>query len=594
MNVSRRTFLAGSAALAATAALQTEVIEAAGPTTPVAPAKNAASTLPSPAVIATHRMGYGPRPGDIKAVEAMGFEAYVDQQLNPNAINDSVCDARIASARMRIKYSATSDWAACDELRPLSTLDKPIADLWRLSRWDMKIDGHERMLPFEEVRVATWIRAVHSKRQLKEVLVEFWHNHFNVYPVSASAISCTFPTYDRDVIRKYCLGNFREFLEAVAKSPSMLYYLDNASNKASGGEGGNENFARELIELHTLGIDAYLDFYDDRRGVGDDGAGNALGYIDDDVYETARCFTGWTVENGSWNGVDGNLPNTGAFRYEHNWHDTASKTVLSPDGYPNIPRNQPNMSDGRRVLDLLARHPATARHLCTKLCRRFIGDDPPADVVEAAAAEWMARIDDPNQIKHVLRVILLSNAFRTTWGKKFKRPFESVVSYIRATEGELANDFIDSADLNAGLNWSSLNWRLGEAGHRLYEWGTPDGYPDEASFWVTTNGMLQRWKLPYVIAQKWGGAVKIDIPAKTPTGRSCTQIVDFWIDRLCGFSINPDVRAELVKFMAQGFDANQPPKVLPDRPDWNDPKALNDRVGAMVQLLAMSPDFQLR
>ncbi len=524
----------------------------------------------------------------------MGFTAYVEQQLNPLSIDDSACDARIAAARMRMTYAAGTGYPACNELRPLTTLNKSVTELWSLSRWDKPTDGRERMLPFEEVRAATWLRAVHSKRQLQEIVVEFWHNHFNVFPVSASAISCAFPAYDRTVIRKHCLGNFRAFLEAVAMSPAMLYYLDNVTNKTSGGEGGNENFARELIELHTLGIGAYLKFYDDRRKIGGDSNGNARGYIDDDVYEASRCFTGWTVANGSWNGVDGHFPNTGEFLYEHRWHDTASKTVLSPDGYPNIPRNQPPLSDGRRILDMLARHPATARHLCTKLCRRFISDDPPTRVVEAAAAEWLAHVDSPDQIKRVLRVILLSNEFKTTWGAKIKRPFEFVVSFLRATGGDLANDFIDPNDDKAGFNWSSINWRMGDTGHKLYEWASPDGYPDVASFWITTNGMLQRWKLPYIVAQSWGATSTIDAWGSTPQGLTCTEIVDYWINRLCGFAIAPDVRDSLIAFMAQGNDANRPPEPLKSRPDWGEPKALKDRLNSMIQLLAMTPDFQFR
>ena len=539
-------------------------------------------------------MGYGPRSGDIRMARSMGFAAYVEQQLNPSTIDDSACDARIAATRMRITYPADAGYPARNELRALSTLNKSVTELWPLTRWDVPMDYQERIRPFEDVRAATWVRAVHSKRQLQEVLVEFWHNHFNVFPVSDVAIACGFPAYDRTVIRKHCLGNFRAFLEAVATSPVMLYYLDNATNKAGGGEGGNENFARELIELHTLGVAAYLKFYDDRRTIGDDGNGNARGYIDEDVYETARCFTGWTVADGSWNDVDDVFPNTGEFLYYHNWHDTAGKTVLSPDGYLNIPRNQPPMSDGRRVLDLLARHPATARNVCTKLCRRLIADNPPAHVVDAAVAEWLAHVNSPDQIKRVVRVILLSPEFSATWGAKTKRPFEFVVSYLRATGGDLANDFIDPDDASVGFNWSSLNWRMNDTGHALYEWPSPNGYPDVASFWVTTNGMLQRWKLPFIIAQQWGGATTVDIWATTPTGLTCTQIVDFWIDRLCSFAINPNVRAELIAFMAQGNDASKPPVPLAKRPDWGDPNALKDRLSAMVQLLAMSPDFQMR
>ncbi len=593
MAVSRRTFLAASATVAAASTLHPDVGLAA-PAPPPSSEYSATTVLPAHEVIALHRMGYGPRPGDIDMVRSMGFAAYVEQQLNPQLIDDSACDARIASARMRISYPAGNGYPALNELRGLTSLNKAVTELWPLARWDIPADGRERMRPFEEVRAATWLRAVNSRRQLQEVMVEFWHNHFNVYPVSASAISCSFPAYDRTVIRKHCFGNFREFLEAVASSPAMLFYLDNVSNRTAGGEGGNENYARELIELHTLGIGAYLKFYDDRRDVGDDGNGNARGYIDDDVYEAARCFTGWTVANGTWNGVNGNLPNTGEFIYMHNWHDTAGKTFLSPDGYPNFSRNQPAMSDGRRVLDLLAQHPATARNVCTKLCRRLIGDNPPPLVLEAAVAEWLRHVHSPDQIKRVVRVILMSEEFSSTWGAKVKRPFEFVVSYIRGTGGDLANDFIDPNDASLGFNWSALNWRMNETGHSLYEWASPNGYPDVSSFWVTTNGMMQRWKLPFIVAQQWGGAATVNAWAATPSGLSCTQIVDYWINRLCGFTINPDVRTELIAFMAQGNDASKAPEPLKSRPDWGDPNALKDRLSAMVQLLAMSPDFQMR
>src|SRR5262245_22530750 len=294
MSVSRRRLLGSPIALGASAAPQ-----------PVAPTATISATLPPLEIIALNRMGYGPRPGDVAAFQALGptpdaqFQAYVEQQLNPDAIDDGACDVRIAAARLKIKYDADSQgrYPALHEARPLVNLGKQTAELWPLRNYDTPMAYAERVRPFDEVRCAAWHRAVYSKRQLKELLVEFWHNHFNINGPSEPAIYVTFPVYDRDVIRKNCLGNFRTFLEDVAKSTAMLYYLDNVSNKAGGGEGGNENYARELLELHTLGSDNYYKFYNDRTQIPTiqyNGITYVAGYIDDDVYEAARSFTGWT------------------------------------------------------------------------------------------------------------------------------------------------------------------------------------------------------------------------------------------------------------------------------------------------------------
>jgi uncharacterized protein (DUF1800 family) len=580
MSVSRRHFLGSSAAIAS--ALTTNLVGPLAESQPrQEPAALTSAAAPPWPVIALNRMGYGPRPNDIAAVQALGLAAYVDQQLNPASINDAECDARLAAARVRIRYPAHPGGAypAVDEARPLTTLNKSTAELWPLANFATPIDFQERYRPFHEVRIATWIRALYSKRQLQETLVDFWHNHFNVNGGSSGETLVTFPVYDRDVIRANCLGNFRVFLEAVARSTAMLAYLDNASNRAGGGEGGNENYARELLELHTLGSDNYLKFYDNRREIGRDSDGNARGYIDDDVYEAARCLTGWTIN-----------PATGEFLYRPDWHDTNPKTALSPDGFPNIPRSQPDLKDARDVFDLLARHRGTARTICTKLCRRLIADVPPASVVDAAVNVWMANISAPDQIKRVVRVILLSTEFQTTWGAKVKRPFEATIAYLRATNAAMPED-----DLTAeGERWAARLWQFGAAGHRLFEWPTPAGHPDLASYWSNSNGMLRRWNLPFNLNQVWGGDVRVDLRSQTNMSLSCTQIVDFWIGRLCGFSIDPAARQELIAFMAQGGAVNQPPRPLSGAPDWNDPAALTDRLNSMVQLLAMCPDAHAR
>lgn len=594
MTITRRHFLGGSAAATTAAAVAAATGASLSRPTAALACQAALATAPLE-IIALNRMAFGPRPGDIAAFRALGatpdaqLAAYVEQQLDPDAIDDSACDARIAAARLKIRYDDVN------EARPLETLAQTTPELWPRAKYTMQMNYQERVRPYNEVRVATWIRAVYSKRQLFEVLVDFWHNHFNINASTDAPISATFPVYDRDVIRANCLGNFRTFLEAVAKSTAMMYYLDNVSNRIAGGEGGNENFARELFELHTLGSDNYLKFYDDRRNIGTidyNGEQHARGYIDDDVYEASYCFTGWTIANGHWERPE---RDDGTFYYDPNWHFTGRKTVLSPDGFPNIDSNQPPLKDGQDVLDLLARHPSTARYLCTKLCRRLIADTPPDRVVDAAVEVWMANRDAPDQIKQVVRTILLSNEFKTTWGQKVKRPLEAMFAYLRATGAELPVDAVSvDGDERKGGFWGSLFWNVDATGHRLFAWGPPTGHPDVASYWANTNGLLQRWNLPYVITQTWGGNVQIDLLAQTDMNASCVQIVDFWIDRLCGYAINPAVRQALISFLAQEGDPNQPPKPTSKAPDWNNEAALADRLFSMVQLLAASPDFHAR
>lgn len=603
MALSRRRFIAatgaGGAALTATLPDLGTSARAAPPGT-----LSAAGATPPIAAIALNRMGYGPRKGEIAAFNALGatddarLQVYVEQQLNPDAINDSACDARLAAARLKIQYDAYSDpdpnesYPARHEAAPLATLGQQLAELWPRARGVAPYQAWpERVRPADEVAVAAWMRAVYSKRQLKELLVEFWHNHFNVNVDADSTIAATFPLYDR-LMRTHCLGNFRTLLEEVAKSPAMLYYLDNVSNKAGGGEGGNENYARELFELHTLGSDNYLKFYDDRGSVGTityNGKTYVRGYIDRDVYEAARCLSGWTLNNGHW---EHPTPNDGTFLFYNNWHDNALKIVLGV----NFPYNQ-GITDGKQVFDLLCAHPGTARHICMKLCRRLVADNPPADLVEAAVATWMAHINSPDQIKRVVRTILLSAHFKSTWGQKLKRPFELVVSYLRAVGAELPIDEV-LADPGAGNYWAGLLWNYRAAGHALFEWPTPTGYPDLASHWASTNGMLRRWNLPYILARPWGGNVAIDLRGPTDAdlpGGSCIQIVDYWIARLCGRTIDAGVRQRLIDFLAQkaqGGDATQPPRAMNGEP--NTAQLITERIESMVQLLAISPEFQVR
>jgi uncharacterized protein (DUF1800 family) len=592
MRVSRRRFLTTSSALAATAAAPLRGVEPPDAyAAPAAISPRQSGSTPSLEAIAMHRMAFGPRPGDIAQLRSLGFAQYVEQQLQPDTIDDSACEAKISAARLKISYEADPQgrYPARNEATSLGALGKTTQELWSLRDFGQEIHWSERMRPFNELRVATWLRAIYSKRQLKELLVDFWHNHFNVSASASAVIACALPDYDR-IMRQNCLGNFRSFLEQVAKSTAMLYYLDNVSNRDGGLEGGNENYTRELFELHTLGSDNYLGFIDDpidRERITTPWGTFVKGYADNDVYEAARCFTGWTVANGHW---ERPALNDGSFLLDEGWHDGDYKLVLGAV----VKSRQGALKDGQTILDRLASHPGTARHLCTKLCRRFVADDPPQALVDAAVNEWMASISAPDQIARVLRVILLSDAFKTTWGRKVKRPFEAVVAFLRATNAASPVDEVPASNPAEGGYWFGLFYGMEGTGHRLFEWGPPTGHPDLASYWASSNSILTRWNLLFNLSQRWGGNFVVDIVGQTDLGQSCTQIVDFWIDRLCGYAIGATARQELIRFLAQGGDASQPPRPLATSPDWNDAAALRDRLYATVQLLAMTPDFSLR
>lgn len=591
MTLTRRRLLGGGATLAAAAAAAAAAIGDAEPAAACAVVPQA-----GPEAVAMNRLSFGPTPAAVAAYRALDsneskrYAAWVNRQLNPAAIPDPLCDQRLAATRLKIRYTGVSEARPLDLIKP----DVTTQSLWASRVRPRTLAWEERMRPYDEVRVATWIRAVYSERQLFEVLVDFWHNHFNVKASSDQRIAATWPIYDR-IIRTHALGNFNAFVVAVAQSVAMMYYLDNVSNRVSGGEGGNENFARELFELHTLGSDNYLKFYDQRSQIGTVSWGDETfvrGYIDDDVYEASYALTGWTIADGHWDRPE---LNDGSFYFDVDWHQPGGKRVLAAN-FDQIIENKANpLQEGYEVIRRVSRHLGTARHLCTKLVRRFIADDPPQVVVDAAVQTWMANRDAPDQIKRVLETILLSGECRSTYGQKVRRPLEAAWGYLRATGANLPTDVADvNGDGSKGGYWGGLLYSADLSGHRLFGWDTPTGHPDKAAYWANTTGMLARWNMPYTITQSWGGGAAIDVVAQTPAGATCQQIVDFWVGRLIGFPVAPWVRKALVEFLAQGGSATQPPQPLPGVPDWGDPEAVKDRIRALVQLVAASPEFSLR
>ncbi len=542
---------------------------------------------PGIALVALNRMGFGPRPGDVAAFNALGSDddarlaAYVLQQLNPdpNQANDPEYHQR------RLGLNGYPDPG-------FTTLAKSLTQLWQ----DHRVGGTQPSRPVEETRLNTYLRMVYSKWQLRELLADFWLNHFNVYGFETYTQE-TFVHYDRDVIRANLFGNFRTLLEAVARSTSMLYFLDNYTNTRNG---PNENWARELFELHTLGAENYYGV-GAQAGVPEWGAGVVwpagtpsagqpipAGYVDNDVYETARAFTGW--------GVSSTL---GTFLYTASNHDNFQKAVLSL-GQVNIPPNQADEKDGEDVLDMLAAHPGTGRHLARKLCRRLISDDPPPALVETIGdlftAQWLA----PDQLKQVYEAILLSTEFKTTWGAKIKRPVEFSVSALRATNANWNFGYSSQNPLTVEPDTSSFLSRQSKTGQNLFARIPPDGFGDREAIWSGTNTRLQCWRLgSWLIDQDIDGNsatddFRLDVLGQTyaafpglPHSATSVQLVDLWVDKVFRRAIEPAQRDELIDFMAQG---NSP--TLPLNLDAS--STVRSRVRALVGLIFMLPEFLLK
>ncbi len=506
------------------------------------------------------RAGFGATAAEIALVEKVGFRAWIEEQLSPGPDD---CSERLARLTLKIKYAAQEKWPAVDEQRPLQWLNKPIEAAWPLYVNRQEYDGAERRRPLLETAAAVVLRATHSKWQLREVLVGFWHDHFNVDGYGSEAVAVALPSYDRDVIRRHALGNFREFLEATATSAAMQFYLSNRSSRAGS---PNENFARELFELHGLGREAYLnDRYSRWRDVPGALDGSPSGYIDQDVYEAARAFTGWTVEDGTALDSQRKLPQTGKFGYVEAWHDGYQKRVLGVEFQP----FQKAMADGRMVLDLVARHPATARHICGKLCQRFIGEGYSPATLATATTAWTKHLEAPDQIAQTVRAILLTPDFLKLTGGKPRRPLVLVSAFARGI----------------GLDLTPTDTLLGElnnAGQRLFGYPPPTGLPDAREQFLGANAMRRRWGLALGMAENQWGTGSIDWSARfqgVPTPRGA---VAHFLANLTGVA-DPVAISAIVDGLGWQQDA---PIAEPGSPD------LNKRLARLAAYAAMVPAFQ--
>jgi uncharacterized protein (DUF1800 family) len=427
-----------------------------------------------------NRVGFGPRPGEIERLEAAGargLDRYIDEQLHPDRVDDGAIATRLAglstltlSAREIARRYEAPLIEARRERRRTGDRETPQQTRARLAA----------NLPVAELAQQKLFRAIYSERQLQEVLVDFWFNHFNVDARKGRG-RFLLTEFERDAIRPHVLGSFRELLGATAKSPAMLFYLDNwmsAAPMASRtldvrplrrgagrpapahptvarrARGLNENYARELMELHTLGVDG--------------------GYTQQDIVEVARAFTGWTI-GPARRGEPG-------FRFDPRVHDDGEKTVLG-----HRIKGGGGMQDGETVLDLLAAHPSTARFISGKLAVRFVSDVPPPALVDRLAARFL---ESKGDLREVTRVLVTSPEFLSdsARGAKTKTPLEFVVSAVRAT-GARPTDM------------RPLVRALQDLGMPLYQCQSPTGYRETAQAWTNTGALVARMNFALAFAR---------------------------------------------------------------------------------------------
>jgi uncharacterized protein (DUF1800 family) len=466
-----------------------------------------------------NRLGFGPVPGQVDSVRELGLKAYIDQQLAPERIADSAMTERLAeftTLRMSPRELAEKYYlpAMADRRAQQQNADAAMAKPTGTDMMAGQKPAPDRpgqgpqgpRLVMAELTQQKLLRAAYSERQLEEVMVDFWFNHFNVF-AGKGPTRMYVAEYEQNAIRPHALGKFRDILGEVAQSPAMLFYLDNWQSAAPESaqnmtpprrrpgqlarpgqparpmppnrpKGINENYARELMELHTLGVEG--------------------GYTQKDVQEIARAFTGWTITQPRQGGE---------FRFDPRMHDDGEKQVLGVK----IPSGG-GRRDGERVLDILAKHPSTAKFVATKLARRFVADEPPKALVDRAAARFR---DTDGDIREVVRTLVTSPEFfaASSYRAKVKTPLEFVASAVRASGVDVRNS-------------QPLIQAMTEMGMPPYMCQPPTGYADKADAWVNTGALLSRMNFAVMLSS--GDRLRRGGPGRgrgfEPADRSATRV----------------------------------------------------------------------
>jgi uncharacterized protein (DUF1800 family) len=465
------------------------------------------------------RATYGPTPASIIQVTRLGRRAWLDRQLAPATIADPAMD-------LLMQRFPELNWSISKVLTEYAE---------KVGTWDVML----------QLSRATVARAIWSERQLFEVMVEFWSNHLNVTNPSSDVWDSR-AHYDRTVIRKHALGSFDDLLVAATQHPAMQHYLDNASSTK---EHPNENHGRELLELHTVGVHA--------------------GYTESDVRNSARILTGLTVDDHS-----------GGALYLPDRHYLGPVRVLG-FSHPNS-----TAAGGQEVavayLRWLARQPATAASIARKLAVRFVCDTPPAALVAALAATYLAH---DTAIVPVLRQLFGSAEFAAAAGQKVRRPYEDLVATVRVLGLK--------PDLKGTVGIEALHWTLIDMGHGPLAWSPPNGYPDVAPAWQSAAGTLARWNAHLSIAAGWwpktltGPALTTMVPKQRPA--TYGALLDVLSTRLLQRSLPARQKTAICRFLSDEWTTITPTAALP-----KDSIALGWRLPFVVALLLDSPQHAIR
>ncbi len=444
-----------------TAAPATDSTDAPAPTDPPGPATPAAAAA-APVLLA-NRITFGVTPQVLGQIDSMGVDGYIEDQLTKTGPDNAV-EGRFGQFKMLNR----------------DLLSKAGFDSYKNSRNDFR----------KEITFSTLLRATSSRNQLFEMMTALWTDHFNVGILGDGTIEHMLADYQENVIRPHALGNFRDLLKATAESPAMLVYLDNDSSNANDDQGLNENYGRELLELHTLGIDENGEHV----------------YSEDDVRAAAMAMTGWSTVGNR------NDAKFSQFEFKDNYQYTGEISLL--DGAWTR-GNTTGKATGDSLLEFLATHPSTARYVAYKIARRFVSDTPPAALVDAAAEVYL---QNDTALVPTVRHILRSDEFAASAGQKMRRPFEHVVAALRALGAELPNN-----PLGGGA--TTVRNAIGAMGNDIWSWPEPDGYPDMAADWLSTNGVSSRWSLCARIARNRVDNFTVDLGALRPANGTVSDFI---------------------------------------------------------------------
>jgi uncharacterized protein (DUF1800 family) len=474
-------------------------------------------------------------------VAASGVDRWIAEQLEPASIDDHEMEAKLENLKS-LHMSST-------ELHAMYPKANKKAQAEAAAQGASMAPAMDEQKPKEiekELAAHRIVRAVESKRQLAEVLLDFWFNHFNVYGDKGQDKWLVI-SYERDAIRPHIFGHFRELLEATAKHPAMLFYLDNwlsvaaepapaappATGSGKRSSGLNENYARELLELHTLGVDG--------------------GYSQDDVRETARAFTGWSISH----------PNEEAeFAFHAKKHDRNPKTVLGHI------IDAGGIGDGERVLDLVAEHPSTARFIATKLCRKFVSDDPPPSLVTRIASVFSETHGD---LAAVYEAIFVSPEFWSdaSYESKIKTPLELSASAMRALGATVSSDI-------------ELQPQLTRMGEPLYRALPPTGYKEAADAWVNSGALVARINFGLALAS--GRLAGVSFEADKLAGGSPPSDAGALVDKLSAAIMHRPLLASTRDTIVNGIASTQ------QQLGYQEP--MSEEIPRAIGLILGSPEFQ--